>query len=104
MITEGSAEFYINSKCYSVKKGDILIVPPYAFHRGNTTENTVNSYDCICFDLCLLCDESLKNGLESQALSINSVIFESSPYSEQFANIYKKCSYCLQERRNRVGA
>jgi quercetin dioxygenase-like cupin family protein len=33
-IIEGSAEFYINSKCYFAKKGDILIIPPYALHRG----------------------------------------------------------------------
>ena len=82
-MTEGSAEFYINSKCYSLKKGDILIIPPYALHCGRTTENAVSSYDCICFDLQLLCDESLKDGLESRALSINSMISHSSPCSEQ---------------------
>ena len=82
-ITEGLAEFYINSKCYLAKKGDILIIPPYALHRGRTAENVESSYDCICFDLQLLCDENLKNALESQAFSIISPICSESPYSEQ---------------------
>ena len=89
-ITEGSAEFYIHSKSYFVKKGDILIIPPYALHRGCTTENVVSSYDCICFNLQLLCDDNLKTGLESQALSINSPICSDSPYVEQLQSYIKK--------------
>lgn len=83
LITEGSAEFYINSEYRFLKKGDILIIPPYALHRGCTTENTESAYDCICFDPVLLCDESLKNGLESQALSVISTVSASSPDSER---------------------
>ena len=79
LITEGSAEFYINNNCYFLKKWDILVIPPYAIHRGHTTENEECSYDCICFDLQLLCDESLKSSLESQAASIISVISHESP-------------------------
>ena len=68
-VAEGSMEFYINSIRYYAKKGDVLIIPPYALHRGRTVENITSSYDCICFDAQLLCDESLKNSLESQAVS-----------------------------------
>ena len=100
-ITEGSAEFYINSKCFCVKKGDILIIPPYALHRGHTTENVVSSYDCICFDLQLLCDEGLKSGLESQALSITSSISGSSPYSEQLQSYIQRALLACQ--RNEAG-
>ena len=83
LVTEGLVEFYVNSKCYPLKKGDILIIPPYALHRGRAAENAVSSYDCICFDLQIICDESLKNGLESHAFSINSAISNLLPYSEQ---------------------
>ena len=69
-ITDGAADFYIDSKCYRAEKGDVLIIPPYALHRVCTPGDTVTSYDCICFDLKLLCDENLKNGLESQSLSV----------------------------------
>ena len=82
-ITDGSAEFYINSKYHCAKKGDVLIIPPYALHRIRTSENAVTSYDCICFDLQLLCDERLKNGLESQTFSVNSLISSEHLYAEQ---------------------
>lgn len=97
-ITEGSAEFYINSKRYCVKKGDILIIPPYALHRGHTTENVVSAYDCICFSLQLLCDNNLKNGLESQALSINSPVYSDSPYAKQLQSYIKKALIACQKK------
>jgi AraC-like DNA-binding protein len=73
-IIEGSAEFYINSEPYFVKKGDVLIVPPYAIHRGRTIGHELTSYDCICFDLQLLCDETLKKELESQKATVISLL------------------------------
>lgn len=96
-ITEGSAEFYINSKCYPVKKGDVLIIPPYALHRGRTAEHELTSYDCICFDLQLLCDEILKNGLESQALSIISADRGCSSDSEQLQAYIKKARIACEK-------
>lgn len=89
-MTEGSAEFHIHSQCYPVKKGDIVIIPPYALHRGFTTNNVKSSYDCICFDLQLLCDKSLENGLESQAFSIISLISSESPYANQLQEYIKR--------------
>jgi AraC-like DNA-binding protein len=100
-MTEGSAEFYINSRCYPVKKGDILIIPPYALHRGRTTENEVSSYDCICLDLQLLCDENLKTGLESQAFSVISMISNESPCAEPLQDHIKKA--VLACKRNEIG-
>ena len=89
-ITEGSAEFYINSKSYSLKKGDILIIPPYALHRGLTTDNTLNSYDCICFDLQLLCDKNLENLLESQAFSVIPLIASEEICAKQLQEYIKQ--------------
>ena len=68
-IIEGAAEFYINSQCYHLNKGDVLIIPPYALHRGDTIKDTLTSYDCICFDQQLLCDEELKKKMELQEIS-----------------------------------
>ena len=97
-IIEGSAEFYINSKCYFAKKGDILIIPPYALHRGRTTNHELTSYDCICFDLQLLCDETIKKELESQETSIISLVTSDTPYAEQLhlyiTNAVLVCEKC----------
>ncbi len=100
-ITEGATEFYINSKCYLAKKGDVLIIPPYALHRGRTIENVVSSYDCICFDLQLLCDENLKNALESQAFSVISLVPNDSPYAEQLQAYIKEAVFACE--RNETG-
>lgn len=82
-VTEGSAEFYINSKCYIVEKGDILIISPYALHRGRTTTQALTSYDCICFDLQLLCDDTLKKELESHETSVVSLVSGETACAEQ---------------------
>ena len=97
-ITEGSAEFYINSKRYSAKKGDVLIIPPYSLHRGRTTDNVTTSYECICFDLQLLCDKSLENGLESQAFSLVSFISNEAPCAKQL-QVYIKRAVIACERK-----
>ena len=73
-MTKGTAEFYIQSKGYSLQEGDVFIIPPYALHRGYTAQGVESAYDCICFDLQLLCDKSLKDGLESRAISAVSLI------------------------------
>lgn len=95
-ITDGAAEFYIDSKCYSAKKGDILIIPPYALHRGRTEENSVSSYDCICFDLQLLCDKNLENGLESQAFSIAPFVSSEAPFAKELQAYIKRAVNACQ--------
>ena len=81
-ITEGSADFYIDSKLYSIAAGDILVIPPYAIHSVKTAKNTLTSYYCICFDLKLLSDDSLKAGLETGTTSLEYKIEASSPIAE----------------------
>lgn len=99
-LTGGAAEFYINSKRYYAKKGDVLIIPPYALHRIRMTENTVTSYDCICFDLKLLCDEQLKEGLESQALSVVPLITAEDAYSKNLQEYIKNSVIACENAEN----
>ena len=93
-VNTGSADFYIDTQCYKIKKGDVLLIPPYSLHRAKTTsENT--SYVCICFDLCLLCDEALKTGLEGHTLSTKCAIDRALPYAEQLrACMENSCRAC----------
>ena len=67
-MTAGSAVFSVDSQNYFLKKGDILVVPPYALHRARTSASEPTAYYCICFDLSLLCDRWLQDGLETQAV------------------------------------
>ena len=73
-MLEGSAVFSVQSQSYQIKKGDILIIPPYALHRAHTSNTEATQYYCICFDLSLICDEWLKNGLETQTVRGNDLI------------------------------
>lgn len=43
MITEGSAEFFINAKQFSCRRGDIVFIPPYCVHSlsGNTPDSGI---------------------------------------------------------------
>lgn len=94
-MTEGSAEFYVNSQYFKLEKGDILVIPPYAIHRANTSSNTVSSYDCICFDLKLLCDDTLKEGLENDLLETEFLVMRTTSYAGYISScISKACAAC----------
>ena len=73
-MTEGAAEFHIDTMCYFVQKGDVLVIPPYAIHRAETAENTLTAYNCICFDPELLYDSALRTGLINHTLSTGHLV------------------------------
>ena len=67
-MTEGEAIFFVDSQRYVIKKGEVLIISPYALHRTIIPTAELTSYYCICFDLDLICDQWLKSGLERQSV------------------------------------
>lgn len=73
-VIDGEAIYYIDTKEYRIKKGDIVIVEPYLIHRATILASRDFSHRCICFDLKIVNDDSLKKGLESGMISINPVI------------------------------
>ena len=68
LMLRGGGTFTVNSQSYEVNEGDLLLIEPYALHRAVMQEGAPSCYDCICFDLSLLCDGTLREGLESGAL------------------------------------
>ena len=99
-ITEGAADFYINSQRYHIKNGDILVIPPYALHRAQSSENELVSYYCICFDLSVLCDEVLKKGLEMQALSCEGLISSDVGYAEQLQGYIREAFFACEQKKS----
>lgn len=94
-MTEGAAAFYVNSHPYPMKKGDVLVIPPYAIHRAQTAKGTITSYDCICFDLRLLCDEALKKELEGNMFSAEHLVGGETPDTAHLAAlIHGACAAC----------
>ncbi len=100
-MTEGSADFYIDSHHYFVEKGDILIIPPYSIHRAKTSENAITSYNCICFDLKIQCDMELKIGLEEHTLSTKHFVSKESPHTKQLQEYIENA--CLACERHEQG-
>lgn len=78
-MIEGAADFYIDSVHYELKKGDVLVIPPYCIHRAYVYAHTC--YDCICFDLSLLWDEVIQNGLEKGTLTVKDKLSSKLPYT-----------------------
>ena len=78
-IYDGEADFYIDSTCYSLKTGEVLLIPPYRIHRARVSPGT--SYDCICFDLSLIWDEPLRQGLEDGTFTVSGYLSKELPYT-----------------------
>lgn len=80
-VTEGRVVFFIEAQPYRMKKGDVLIIPPYAIHRSDIPSDTLTAYSCICFDVDLLWDKSLCMGLIDHSLSVRHLIDTTLPYA-----------------------
>lgn len=97
-MTAGAADFYINSEQYPVKAGDVLIIPPYALHRAQLSPLETTSYYCICFDLGLICDEGLKQGLEKQVFSDRCLIDGGAEYAERARGYISDAFHACEQR------
>lgn len=69
-MTGGTAEFYLDTAQYSLSANDLLLIPPYCIHYAKIAPNA--TYDCACFDLSILCDRALSEGLTEGRLAIPS--------------------------------
>lgn len=94
-MTEGRADFYIDAVHYKAKKGDVVIIPPYAVHRIQLSSNERVAYNCICFDLELIWDTDIKTGLINNTLSVKKLIDGELCCAEKMQEwISMSCSAC----------
>ena len=94
-IREGGGVFYIGDRAYTAKQGDLLIIPPYALHRVNTAEEVETLYSCICFDLSLLWDRPLAEGLEGGTISTRSLFYADEVDTASLSSwLEKTCVLC----------
>jgi|GEM_PF-6505741 len=49
VFLEGECEFFCEGKCYSLKKGDVVVIPPYAVHQA--TVKDFDSYERIIINI-----------------------------------------------------
>ena len=97
-MTEGSAVFSVDTQSYLLKKGDILVIPPYALHRAQTSATETTAYYCICFDLSLLCDRWLQDGLETQTVCAKGLIEGESEQAERLQSYIKDAFFACERK------
>ena len=86
-LYEGEADFYIGSTLHKLKKGDVLIIPPYCVHRAVAPAGTY--YDCICFNIDLLWDKEMKAWLEKGKLAVNRHLTDTDDYTAEISGYVK---------------
>ena len=95
-VTEGCVTFFIHGEAFLLQKGDSLFIPPYALHRVSVPANTKVSYLCVCFDLNLLYDKELRDGLENGSLTISPLCQNTAASSAVFAQYISAAFYACQ--------
>lgn len=81
-MIEGVADFYVDTRHYRIEKGDVLIIPPFSIHRAHIAQDETVRYNCICFDLDLIWDKDIKDGLSHGTLSVNDAVKASDACAE----------------------
>ncbi len=97
-VIEGEAELYVDSRFYKIKKGDVVVLPPYAIHRIKADKNFVTSYYCICFDGSLLCDKSLVSVLESGTADFEHRIPTQAPHAPFMFDCVEKAFFACENQ------
>ena len=97
-MTEGSVNFFVNGEAFALQEGDTLFIPPYALHRVSVLPDTATCYQCICFDLNLLYDESIRTGLEKGTLTIAPLCQLHSPDTGCFAEHISAAFYACRDK------
>lgn len=98
VMEEGRAHFYIDGGLYEAHAGDVLFIPPYEMHRIQMVEGE-SRHLCICFDLSLLCDAALREGLLSRTVTVTHLFHAEAPDTPSLAfGIRTAFSAFLEER------
>lgn len=74
LVLEGEAGLCAGGNSYKIKKGDIVLIPPYILHNYTIFTDYDFKHNCLCFDLDLLYDKKLKKDLEKGRLKMPFVI------------------------------
>lgn len=64
LVLDGTAGLTVNGNKYKINKGDIVVIPPYFLHNYTILANCDFKHKCLCFDVKLIYDKELCNGLE----------------------------------------
>lgn len=76
-VLKGKVKIHIEEAVFLAKAGDVVIIPPYSMHRATILAGEDFTHRCICFDLNMIYDKELSQGLENGDISFSEyVIFD----------------------------
>lgn len=82
----------------ALSKGDVVLIPPLVPHCYSKDVDALFSHDCVCFDLSLLADRALAEGLEHGVLSLPPVLYAGDAITEEvFSHISAAVQACREE-------
>ena len=94
-VTEGRADFYVDTRHYVLEAGDLLVIPPYSIHRARIDGDGRVRYNCICFDLDLLWDKEVRAGFNQSRLSVAELVHASDDCAGEMQNLIELgCRAC----------
>ena len=99
IIRAGRASVQIEGQegALALSEGDVVLIPPLVPHCYSKEKDSLFSHDCVCFDLSLLSDRALVDGLSSGALTLPPVLYaEEKIAREVFSHISAAVSACRQ--------
>ena len=96
-ITKGHADFYLDTVHYEAKEGDVVVIPPYAIHRILLPADELVMYDCICFDLELIWDNEIKNGLMNGTLFAKNIVDGTLTYASRMQELIREACYTYEK-------
>ena len=77
--------------------GDVVLIPPLLPHCYSKEKDSPFSHDCVCFDLSLLSDRALVEGLLGGALTLPPVLYAAEEITREiFSHISAAVSACRQ--------
>lgn len=88
-VLKGKAKMHIESECFCVCEGDVVIIPPYFMHRATILEATDFMHYCLCFDLNLIYDKELGTGLENGEITFSPFVVRDEELSRCVKNAYE---------------
>ena len=89
-ILQGNAILHINDDVYEVETGDTFFVSPYDLHYTEIKKGDTYVSRCVCFDMALLQDTALQQGLEDGTLAFQTVIKNESVF-KTVLHVYEAC-------------
>lgn len=99
VVFDGRAKMSIDGISYDVKKGDVVIIPPYGLHSATIFKDRKFRHFCMCFDLSLLCEEKFKEKIEKGIFTPVKLIEKRKKANEEITEFLKKAYTAHEEQK-----